>query len=251
QAVRAGLAPPRATLVGSVGRRDEQKGYEYLVGAARRVVDQRPDVYFAVAGEGPSRPALERLVAESGLDGRFRLPGFVDDVTSFLSALDVFVSSSLWEGLPLAIVEAMLLGRPVVATDVGGSPEAVIPGRTGTLVPARDADALAEAILGSLDPPGGPALVVRHAKQRAAAPPAPPRPRPLDRADVRPPPPARLQPRDARLDGLRHAPPPLQPAHALVDPRLRRQRTLDTDVPPAVQRGERAPHRQGGGLPSG
>jgi len=169
QAVRAGLAPPRATLVGSVGRLDEQKGYEYLVGAARRVVDQRPDVYFAVAGEGPSRPALERLVAESGLDGRFRLPGFVDDVTSFLSALDVFVSSSLWEGLPLAIVEAMLLGRPVVATDVGGSPEAVIPGRTGTLVPARDADALAEAILGSLDPPGGAALVVRHAKQRAAA----------------------------------------------------------------------------------
>jgi glycosyltransferase involved in cell wall biosynthesis len=167
--VRAALVPPGGVLVGSVGRLDEQKGYEYLVDAARHVVDARPDVRFAITGEGPARALLERRIAALGLGAHFRLCGFSSDPGAFIAALDVFASSSLWEGLPLALVEAMLLGKPVVATSVGGNGELVVPGRTGRLVPARDARALARAILESVDPQPTTGLDLAAARVAAAA----------------------------------------------------------------------------------
>jgi glycosyltransferase involved in cell wall biosynthesis len=168
-ALRASLVPPGGVLVGSLGRLDEQKGYEYFVDASRQVVDARPDVWFAVAGEGPSRGLLERRIAALGLAERFRLCGFSPDAGSFIAALDVFASSSLWEGLPLAVVEAMLLGKPVVATDVGGNRELIVPGRTGRLVPARDARALAAAILEAVDPAAMSGIDLQAARVAAAA----------------------------------------------------------------------------------
>jgi glycosyltransferase involved in cell wall biosynthesis/2-polyprenyl-3-methyl-5-hydroxy-6-metoxy-1,4-benzoquinol methylase len=146
RAWRASIVPDGALLVGSAGRLDAQKGYDNLVRAAGRIVAERPDVHFAIAGEGPEHASLEALVNRLGLAGRFHLCGFQADIANVLSAFDVFVSSSRWEGLPLVVIEAMLLGIPVIATDVGGTREVVVPDRTGDLVPACDADALASAI---------------------------------------------------------------------------------------------------------
>ena len=137
-------------LIGSVGRLDEQKGYHDLIRAARIVINLHSEVHFAVAGEGPLRPSLEALIAKLDLTDHFQLCGFRSDVGSFLLAIDIFVSSSHWEGLPLAIVEAMLLGQPVVATDVGGTSEVVVPERTGTLIPAGNPERLAEGILSAI-----------------------------------------------------------------------------------------------------
>jgi glycosyltransferase involved in cell wall biosynthesis len=148
--VRAELMPEDGVLIGSVGRLDDQKGYEYFVRAARRVAEVHPRARFAIAGDGPRRFALEKLIADLGLQGCFRLCGFRNDVTSFIAALDLFVSSSRWEGLPLVLLEALLLGKPVVVTDVGGNREVVRPGRTGLIVPPGDAEALAAAILAAL-----------------------------------------------------------------------------------------------------
>jgi glycosyltransferase involved in cell wall biosynthesis len=149
---RQRLLPADGVLIGSVGRLDDQKGYEHLVRAARRVVDAHPRVRFAIAGDGPRRAFLADLVAAQGLADRFFLCGFQADVTNFIAALDLFVSSSRWEGLPLALVEAMRLGKRVVATDVGGNREVVEPGRTGLLVAPGDPQALAAGLLEALDP---------------------------------------------------------------------------------------------------
>jgi glycosyltransferase involved in cell wall biosynthesis len=137
-------------LIGSVGRLDDQKGYQDFIQAARYVVDSCPEVRFAVAGEGPLRHSLEKLIDDLKLNGIFSLCGFRNDVANFLSALDIFVCSSHWEGLPLAVVEAMLLKKPVVATDVGGNSEIVVTGRTGTLVPSGNPKALAQAIVSAI-----------------------------------------------------------------------------------------------------
>ena len=138
-------------LIGSVGRLDTQKGYDYLIRAARVVVHRNPGVRVAIAGDGPLRVQLQRQIDSLGLSQQVRLCGFREDVSNFISALDLFVSSSRWEGLPIAVVEAMLLGRPVVATDVGGVSEVARTGETGYLVPPNDPLGLADAILAALE----------------------------------------------------------------------------------------------------
>jgi len=149
--LRASLVPPGGILIGSVGRLDKQKGFEDFVRAARKVVEMRSDVHFAIAGDGPLRTQIEKLIAELDLTSRFRLCGFREDPGNFVEALDLFVSSSLWEGLPLSVMEAILLRKPVVATDVGGNSEIIVPGVTGELVPPSDPEALASTILAALD----------------------------------------------------------------------------------------------------
>jgi len=144
-------APHGEILIGSIGRLDKQKGYDYLIRAARKVVDVRPDVKFLVAGEGPERPALEALIAKLNLSGKFELCGFRKDVSNFLASLDIFVCSSLYEGGPLVVLEASTLGKPVVSTRVGFVPEVIVPGVAGELVPPADSEALASATLLALD----------------------------------------------------------------------------------------------------
>jgi glycosyltransferase involved in cell wall biosynthesis len=169
RALRRSLVPPGGCLIGSVGRLDPQKGYPYLIDAARDLVARRRNVRFVVAGDGPSRQCLETLIASLGLCDHFLLCGFRTDVPEFLAALDVFVSSSLWEGLPLAVVEAMLLERPVVATNVGGTSEVVLDGRTGYLVPPRDPTALSAAVLTILSDPLGAGRMVRAAQAQVTS----------------------------------------------------------------------------------
>jgi glycosyltransferase involved in cell wall biosynthesis len=137
-------------VLGSVGRLDEQKGYELLVEALAGL----PDASGVVVGDGPLRAALEARAAELGVAGRLQLPGWSDDARSRLPDFDVFVLPSRYEGFPLSIIEAMLAGLPVVATDVGSIREAVVDGETGLLVPSGDAAALTAALRRLVDDPG-------------------------------------------------------------------------------------------------
>jgi glycosyltransferase involved in cell wall biosynthesis len=120
----------------------EQKGHVYLLEAAARV----PDTTFVLAGDGELRPAMEQRARDLGVMDRCVFLGHRSDVPALLAAADVFVLPSLFEGLPISILEAMAAERPVIATAVGGTDEAVVNGATGLLVPPRDPAALAAAI---------------------------------------------------------------------------------------------------------
>lgn len=134
-------ARSRATVL-TVARLDPQKGLDYLVHAAAQV----PDALFLVAGEGPLGSTLEAEVRSLGLSDRFKLLGFRSDIPDLLRTCDLFVLPSLYEGLPLSVLEAMAAGKPVIASDIGGTDEAVVHGETGLLVPPADPSALARAI---------------------------------------------------------------------------------------------------------
>jgi glycosyltransferase involved in cell wall biosynthesis len=129
-------------LVLTVARLEAQKGITHLLDAAATL----PDVAFAIAGEGPERERLAAKAASLGVAERVRWFGHRDDVPSLLAAADLFVLPSLNEGLPLAAMEAMLAGVPIVATDAGGTGEIVRDGVTGLLVPPGDPRALSESI---------------------------------------------------------------------------------------------------------
>ena len=140
-------AVPHTVL--TVARLDPQKGLHHLVAAAALV----PEARVMVVGEGPERRALETKIAHLGLGDRVHLLGFRSDVPDLLAGSDLFVLPSLFEGLPLSILEAMAAGKPVVATAIGGNDEAVVDGATGLLVPPGDPRALADAIRALLRDP--------------------------------------------------------------------------------------------------
>jgi len=140
-------AVPQTVL--TVARLDPQKGLHDLVAAAALV----PEARVMVVGEGPERRALETRIAHLGLGDRVHLLGFRSDVPDLLAGSDLFVLPSLFEGLPLSILEAMAAGKPVVATAIGGNDEAVVDGATGLLVPPGDPRALADAIRALLRDP--------------------------------------------------------------------------------------------------
>lgn len=134
-------------LIGTGVVLSKQKGMPYLLRAAREVVAQEPRARFVVAGEGPLRKDLETSAAHLGLGDRFRFLGYRSDMPRIISAFDIYVLPSLWEGLPLALLEAMAMGKPIVATKVGGNAEVVQDGVNGFIVPRRDVAALREALL--------------------------------------------------------------------------------------------------------
>jgi glycosyltransferase involved in cell wall biosynthesis len=139
--------PHHAPVVGNIAALVPHKGQRYLVDAAHLVIQQVPDARFIILGEGELREHLERQVHERRLEKHVLLPGFRTDVLGCLKSFDIFVMSSVTEGLGTSILDAMACARPVVATNAGGIPEIVDDGRTGVIVPLRDAHALAEAIV--------------------------------------------------------------------------------------------------------
>lgn len=149
---------PQVPLVGALGRLVAIKDLGTLVRAVARL----PDTHLALIGDGDERPALEQLVASLGLEDRVHLPGWADDVPAWMADLDVVALSSRNEGTPVALIEALAAGRPVVATAVGGVPFVVHDGRNGWLVPPEDPAALAEVIEACLADPA-------EAARRAAA----------------------------------------------------------------------------------
>lgn len=146
--------PEGVPVLGTVTRLCRQKDPATMLRAARLVVDVRPDARLVVVGDGPMRAEVEQLVDDLGLRPQVTLLGPRTDVAALLPGFDAFVLSSRWEGLPRVVVEAMAVGVPVVATDVGGINEAVTDGESGLLAPAGDAEALARAVLRVFDEPG-------------------------------------------------------------------------------------------------
>jgi glycosyltransferase involved in cell wall biosynthesis len=140
-------------LIGTVGRFVPPKGYSHLLDALHTANAQYPGVRSLLVGDGPLRAAMETKAEALGLLENVIFTGTRRDIPEILALLNVFVLPSLWEGLPIALLEAMAAGLPVVATAVGGTPEVVIDGVTGFLVPPRDPEALADAILRLLRDP--------------------------------------------------------------------------------------------------
>jgi len=142
--------PHGAPVVGNVAALVPHKGQRYLIEAAHLVVQQVPDARFVILGEGDLREHLEKQVHEHHLQKHVVLPGFRTDVLGCLKAFDLFVMSSVTEGLGTSLLDAMAASRAIVATTAGGIPEIVEDGVNGLLVPPRDAHALAEAIVRAL-----------------------------------------------------------------------------------------------------
>jgi sugar transferase (PEP-CTERM/EpsH1 system associated) len=131
----------------TVGRLDPVKDHASMLRAVRIVGDRIPDFRLDIVGDGPCRTELEELRTALGLNDRVRFLGYHADVAPFLSGADLFVLSSVSEGISIALLEAMASGLPAVATDVGGNREVILDGRTGHLTPAGSAEALADAIV--------------------------------------------------------------------------------------------------------
>lgn len=156
---------PRGPLLVAAGRLEPPKDHQCMIEAIASVVPVHPDAVLLLLGNGSCRDAVAARVRALGLSESVRLLGLRDDVADVLGAADLFISSSAWEGMPLAILEAMSAGLPVVATDVGDC-RAVL-GDTGVIVPPRAPAALAEAINSLLADPARAARLGQAAKQRA------------------------------------------------------------------------------------
>lgn len=134
-------------IVGTVARLHRQKGITYLLKATRRIYEVFPEVKILIVGGGPLRSKLERETQRLGLEEVVWFMGEREDAAKFLSIFDVFVLPSLWEGLPYVLIEAAALRRPVVATDIDGVREVIENRRTGILVPPRNPEKLAQAVI--------------------------------------------------------------------------------------------------------
>lgn len=169
-AVRAGLGFTRhdhvMTMVGTFKR---QKGHVHLLDAAASVAGQLADLHIVLVGDGELAEDIRARVAALGLGGRVHLLGTRRDVPELLVASDSFVLPSLWEGLPVALVEAMASRLPVIATDVSGTSQVMVAGVTGWLVPPGDAGGLARAMAELVSDPVRASRMADAAAARAAA----------------------------------------------------------------------------------
>lgn len=154
-------ARPGQPLVVSVGRLHPQKGHDTLIDAARILAGRRPQVRVVIVGDGPSHDDLARRVRRLDLEEVVALVGSRPSGADVLAVADVVALASRWEGWPLVVAEAIQLGRPVVATAVGGVPEMVEDGVSGWLVPPGSPDALADSLEAALGDPG---LAMRRAE---------------------------------------------------------------------------------------
>lgn len=163
-----GLAP-QTPVLGTVGRLVEAKGYEHLIEALRLLRRDYPDLRWLAAGDGERRPALAQLAAERGLSDAVIWAGMRDDVGDLLAAMDLWIMSSVREGLPVALLEAMAASKTIVATNVGGIPDAARDKREAILVPPADPQALAAAIAKLLREPDLAQALAEAARKRATA----------------------------------------------------------------------------------
>jgi glycosyltransferase involved in cell wall biosynthesis len=144
---------PATTVIGTAGRLTHQKGMEFLIQAAGLLAPRFPDLTVLIVGEGSEQNALQEMVRSAGLQDRVRLLGLRMDIPDLLALFDIYALPSRWEGLPMAILEAMAASLPIVASAVGGVPTAVREGVNGLLVPPENPVALAGALEKLLDEP--------------------------------------------------------------------------------------------------
>jgi glycosyltransferase involved in cell wall biosynthesis len=151
--VRHELGWDAEQIVGFVGRLSREKGPDIFLEAAARVIAQCPDTKFVVAGDGPDRAELDALIDKLGIRDHVHMLGRCNDMPALYASLDIMVSASRIEGLPIAILEGMASRLPLVATAVGDVPTVIQDGRTGMLAPAEDPESLAAAIVELLPDP--------------------------------------------------------------------------------------------------
>lgn len=139
---------PDDVVIGKVARLFPLKGHEYLLRAAKAVVDKCPAVKFLLVGDGILRPQFEAELMQLGLRDRFVFAGLVppDKVAELIHAMDIVVHTSVWEGLARVLPQGLIAGKPVVSYDIDGAKEVVIPGQTGYLVPSRATEELSNAL---------------------------------------------------------------------------------------------------------
>jgi glycosyltransferase involved in cell wall biosynthesis len=141
---------PGRPVVGTVARLHRQKGILYLLHAAPMIMERFPEARIVVVGDGPLGRRLRRRARALGLGDRVLFLGARTDAREVMALFDIFVLPSLWEGLPLVLVEAAALGKPIVSTAVDGANEVIDDGKTGVLVPPRAPHAIAEAVIALL-----------------------------------------------------------------------------------------------------
>ena len=147
-----GIAPGEFAI-GCVTRLHDSKGNQFLVDAAKLVVGERPQAKFFLVGEGPLLESLQHQAQALGLGDRFVFAGFAKDVARVVSAFDVSVFPSLWEGTPLTVFEALAMGKAIVATDADGLLDVLTDERDALIVPRRNARALADGLIRMIDEP--------------------------------------------------------------------------------------------------
>lgn len=161
-----GFGPHEHVMI-MVGTFKRQKGHVHLVDAAAAVLPDHPELHLVLAGDGPLVDEVRSRVTAAGLTDRVHFLGTRRDVPDLLAASDSFVLPSLWEGLPLALVEAMAGRLPVIATNVSGTEQVMIGGKTGWIVPPGDASALADAMRELLADDRRAATMAASARHRA------------------------------------------------------------------------------------
>lgn len=159
-----GIAP-EDFAIGTITRLHDSKGNEFLIDAARLVLNERPRAKFYLVGEGPLLPALEARARALGLGDRFVFYGFAKDVPATLSAFDLSVFPSLWEGTPLTAFEALAMGKAIVSTDADGLLDILHDNLDAAIVPKRDAAALANKIVWAIDNPAERARLAAAARE--------------------------------------------------------------------------------------
>ena len=132
-------------IIGTIANFYPTKGLLYLIQSAKKIVEKFPDTLFVIIGDGEERKALENEIAKLGLEKNIMLTGKIDDASKYLLALDIYISSSVKEGFPYSILEAMSAGLPIVSTNVGGIPE-MLKDNAGILVEPKNPQALADAM---------------------------------------------------------------------------------------------------------
>jgi glycosyltransferase involved in cell wall biosynthesis len=149
--VRAELGIPEdVTVIGTAGRIQRQKNLELFVQVARKLLDAGEKVRFMIVGDGTDRPVIEQAAAELGVARDVLVTGWRRDVPRVMQAFDIFALTSFSEGMPIVVLEAMALKKPVVGTDVGAMRQCVTAGETGLLVPSGDSEGLTRGLSGLL-----------------------------------------------------------------------------------------------------
>lgn len=168
--LREELGLPAGTpLVGAIAMLRPMKAVDVLVESFPHVLERVPDAHLVVAGDGPLRGEVEEVIARLGVGDRVHLLGVREDVPNVLRSLDVVVLPSDSEGSPIALIEAMVAERAIVASDVGGMPAILDGDRCGVLVPPRTPPALGAAVAGLLEDPARRAELASRARDRAMA----------------------------------------------------------------------------------
>jgi glycosyltransferase involved in cell wall biosynthesis len=139
--------------LGSVGRLSEQKGYSDLISALALAGESIPNLRLILIGDGELRESLESKAMSLGIEDKVFFVGKVNNVSDYLRQMDLFISSSLWEGLPTVIMEAMLAGVPVVGTSIPGTTDLITAGVNGWLAPSGNPELLSQEIVKAVQDP--------------------------------------------------------------------------------------------------